>query len=465
MSHSATSPAPAESAPASTTAATRLHGRWLALARIGCVAVAGLGLALFVGGLPAHVAAIEAGCRRTAVCHTNQVWLNALQNLHTVGFSFAFLAWCTVVLYGLLMVVYAVVGLVLFWRRAADPTALVAAFALFTFPITLTNVTSALPAFLWLPDQVVNWLGGSALFLLLYLFPAGRFVPRWSRWLWAGIVLAFGGQVFWPSAPFHLLLEMVALAGLAVSGVAVQLYRYARVSTPVERQQTKWVVIGVSVALTGMLFGTALTRSFPGPLRGHIQLYVLVFGVFYLSPLLIPLSFAFAILRYRLWDIDALINKALVYGLLTGLLGALYAGLILGLESLAGLFGGTAAQNPVVLVISTLAIAALFLPLRRRIQSFIDRRFYRKRYDAEKTLGAFSAALKNEVDLEQIRELLMAVVQPTMQPAHVSLWLRPPERRSTEQTHRLEPLGPAPTKLSSDYAQTQPEEKTLGPVR
>jgi hypothetical protein len=243
--------------------------------------------------------------------------------------------------------VFAVVGLVLLWRKAADPTALVAAFAFLTFPITLTNVTSALPAFWRLPDQVVNWLGGSALVLLLYLFPTGRFVPRRTHWLWAGTVVALGGEIFWPStAPFHLLLQTVSLGGLAVGVIAVQLYRYMRVSTPVERQQTKWVVVGVSVALSGMLIGTVLTRSFPGPFRGHLQLYLIVFGVFSLSPLLIALSFGVAILRYRLWDIDAIINKALVYGLLTGLLGALYAGLILGLESLAGLFGRRAAHNP-----------------------------------------------------------------------------------------------------------------------
>jgi hypothetical protein len=148
-----------------------------------------------------------------------------------------------------------------------------------------------------------------------------------------------------------------------------------------------------------------------------------------IGPLFIPLSFGFAILRSRLWDIDAIINKALVYGLLTGILGALYAGLIIGLEDLAGLFGGTAAQNPAVLVISTLAVAALFLPVRQRMQAIIDRRFYRRKYDAEKTLAAFSATLRNEVDLEQIRAQLLAVVQETTQPTHVSLWLRQPERR------------------------------------
>ena len=109
-------------------------------------------------------------------------------------------------------------------------------------------------------------------------------------------------------------------------------------------------------------------------------------------------------------DIDTIINKALVYGLLTALLAGLYVGLIIGLEHLIGLFGGMAAQNPVALVLSTLAIAALFQPLRRGIQNLIDRRFYQRKYDAEKTLAVFSAALRNEVDLEQVRAQLLAAV-------------------------------------------------------
>ncbi len=410
----------------------RLQGRWLLLARVGCIAVAVLDLALFIGGLPAYFAEVDR-CYRTAVCNTTQVSLNAVHNLHALGLSLDFLAWFHMALTGLLVAVFAVVGLLMFWRKAADPTALVAAFAFLTFPITLTNVTNALPAFWWLLAQVVNWLGSSALLLLLYVFPDGRFVPRWTRWLWAIAVISPGARVFWPSASFQLLLETVSFADLVVSVVAVQIYRYVRVSTPVERQQTKWVVIGFTVALPAALLATELTRSFPGPFSGNIQLYWIVFGVLYLSPLLIPLSFGLAILRYRLWDVDVLINKALVYGLLTGLLGALYAGLIIGLESLAGAVTGTTGQQPVALVISTLAIAALFQPVRKRIQNLIDRRFYRKKYDAEKTLAVFSATLRNEVDLEQIREQLLAVVQETMQLAHVSLWLRPPEAPRTRQ--------------------------------
>jgi hypothetical protein len=142
--------------------------------------------------------------------------------------------------------------------------------------------------------------------------------------------------------------------------------------------------------------------------------------------LIMPVSITIAILRYRLWDIDGLINRALVYGSLTGLLGMLYFGLLIGLEGLAGLVTKQASQ-PVVLVVSTLAIAALVQPLRSRLQNIIDRRFYRRKYDAEKTLAAFSAALQREVDLDQVRQRLLSVVDETMRPAGVSLWLRQPE--------------------------------------
>jgi hypothetical protein len=272
--------------------------------------------------------------------------------------------------------------------------------------------------------------------IFFLLFPSGRFVPRWTRWIAPCIVLywistiffvnglARGGPTNWSDIVFVALLLCV---------VATQVYRYRRVSASRERQQTKWVVFGFSIGIIGFVLFIGLGNVLlpPAVLQSSVLGTLVAGTIIYGFLLLIPISIAIAILRSRLYDIDVVINKALVYGLLTTLLAVVYAGLIIGLESLAGVITRQGSQQPVVLVVSTLVIYILFQPMRSRIQSIIDRRFYRRKYDAARTLAAFSATLRQEVDLDQLREQLLAIVNETMQPAHVSLWLRPPAPRGT----------------------------------
>ena len=172
-------------------------------------------------------------------------------------------------------------------------------------------------------------------------------------------------------------------------------------------------MISVSWGVVALIFPALAERGSLYPLAFYVVNTCL--------PLFIPLSFGFAVLRSRLWEIDILINRTLVYETLTVILTGVYVGLVIGLQAL--LRSIISQDSNVAIVISTLAITALFQPFRHRLQNSIDRRFYRRKYDAAKTIAAFSATLRQEVNLEELREQLLAVIQQTMQPTHVSLWL------------------------------------------
>jgi hypothetical protein len=217
-----------------------------------------------------------------------------------------------------------------------------------------------------------------------------------------------------------------SMAALAIAALA-PLVRYRRAGQ-VERQQLRWLVFVLAVGVVGGLAAASLIRIVPVVANGLTVLVAIELA------LGIPLAVGAAILRYRLYDIDRLINRTLVYGLLTILLGGVYAGLVLTLGQLAGRIG---AEPPSwVVVAATLAVAALFQPVRRRVQQLVDRRFNRRRYNAAKTVEAFSTRLRDEIDLDTLAAELLAVVDQTMQPTHASLWLRPhnapPNRASDE---------------------------------
>jgi hypothetical protein len=212
--------------------------------------------------------------------------------------------------------------------------------------------------------------------------------------------------------------------GVEITSVLfAQIYRYWRVSNAVQRQQTKWVVFG-TVVWGGGIVGLSLyaNMAWPGgnPPAGISDLMITT--AFTLFALLVPVSIGMAVLRSHLWDIDLLIRRTLVYTALTGLLALAYFGSVLALQGLVRLVTGQG-QSQVVTVVSTLVIAALFIPLRRRVQGFIDRRFYRRKYDAARTLALFSDSVRDEVELERLTEHLIKVVDETMQPDSVGLWL------------------------------------------
>jgi hypothetical protein len=200
-----------------------------------------------------------------------------------------------------------------------------------------------------------------------------------------------------------------------------------------QREQIKWLAFAASILGLGIFSYGIPASILPVDAGGTDPLWQnLLEDAVTLSFAGIPVAVGIAILRYRLYDIDLLINRALVYGSLTALLAATYFGGVVGLQAALRALSGQ--ESTLAVVASTLTIAALFNPLLRRVQAFVDRRFYRRKYDAAKTLDAFSAKLRDETDLETLNSELVGVVRKTMQPAHTSLWLRTPAEvgRGTE---------------------------------
>ncbi len=363
-----------------------------------------------------------------------QLTQEGLRQLQSMGLSIYFYATFITVVRVTFVLVWFMVGGVIFWRKSDERMALLASFALVIFPIAFsgTITTAALPQIWQFPFETMKFLGGLIFTICLYVFPSGQFVPRWTPWLLSGWAIEVSGVTFLSAVAnpsLHSFINGFLYIGLLASIIAVQVYRYRKVSTSKQRQQTKWVVYGMTVAISGIV-ATIIMESifFAADNQSGSPANLIGFTLLDFFLLFIPLSIGFAILRSRLWDIDIIINRTLVYGTLSVMLALIYFGLVFAVQYL--LRGIINQNNDVAIVISTLVIAALFQPLRHRIQQLIDRRFYRRKYDAAKTLAAFSTTLRNEVDLMKLKEELIEVVQETMQPAHVSLWLRKPVDKS-----------------------------------
>jgi hypothetical protein len=332
------------------------------------------------------------------------------------------------------------IALVLITKKFDDWMAVFVSLVLFVYGVTITRPYES---FIVLPTRI-RWLlftvrmAAIWYFLVLcYLFPDGRFVPRWTRYLailWGVICLAW---LFFPAAPFNLVyidpgkqgsaISLILFLGWMGTGIYAQVYRFLKVSDLAQRQQTKLVVFGIAASILGLvafLLPASLVPSVDRP--GIPRLIYVMIGVpaLYFATLLVPISITISILRYRLWDIDVIIRRTVVYTMLTIALALTYFGSVIFLQNLIHYVTGETSQ--IAIVISTLGIAVLFTPFRRRIQSFIDRRFYRRRYDMEHTVEAFAETLRGEVDLDRLSDHLVEVVRETMQPESVWLWMRTP---------------------------------------
>jgi hypothetical protein len=296
-------------------------------------------------------------------------------------------------------------------------------------------------AFAWVSSWLVFTVIGLSVLSIL-LFPTGRPPSRrwrWVTWLTVAFVLVGAVSGAFSSGPVEglgpirnplgiegfsnffnsILLNMVALVLVvaAALSVFVRLHR----ATGIERQQIKWFAYATAAAVMGLVLAEIIPDVIDVPLW-----FERIGNAIFLSLIpAIPISMGIAILRYRLYDIDIIINRTLVYGTLTIMLALVYFGCVTATQAITQTLTGQERLPHAAIVVSTLVIAALFNPLRRRIQSFIDSRFYRRKYDARKTLEAFAAKLRNETNLEALNDDLVGVVRETIQPAHVTLWLPP----------------------------------------
>src|SRR5215217_1049514 len=348
---------------------------------------------------------------------------------------------------------YAPVGALIASRHPENPVGWLLCLSGFVISLSYFSAEYAIYALLAQPDSlpageamawVFSWMlplviGYSTLSYLL--FPTGRLPSR--RWRWAvwlsvafivvGVLLgAFSSGPLTDLGPIQNPLGIVGLADISsailyttfsvllvavISSVFVRLRR----AGGVEHQQIKWFAYAVAANAIAVVVAYVI----PGLIETPLWFERVGFALNNIVIPAIPIAIGIAILRYRLYDIDLLINRTLVYGSLTLMLALVYFGGVTATQAVFTALTGQEQQPQLAIVISTLVIAALFTPLRRRIQSFIDRRFYRRKYDAAKTLESFSAKLRDETDLNALNDDLVGVVRETMQPAHVSLWLRP----------------------------------------
>ncbi|HEX5546685.1 MAG TPA: hypothetical protein VFX24_04690 [Ktedonobacterales bacterium] len=418
--------------------AKRTSTSWMRALRALWLALSILALGLFAASLPAYYALIQRPCNDPATCNVaGALTAQSLQQLTSMGFSIQAYAALMTAFFTLIVAIWSGIGFLIFWRRPNDWFALFTALFLVIFNATypdfpITALALAYPA-LNVPIGILGALGVYSIIAFLVLFPNGRLVPRWLALI---LVLGAVGSITtaFPNLPFgsgpEWLDPLINIPQYAAI-IGAQIYRYRKVSTPTERQQTKWVVFGIVIVMIGIslpypLFSVLVPASNQSNTIVSTLLGLLNYPIVLLA---LPITIGIAILRSRLYEIDVIINRTLVYGSLTAILALIYVAGVVGAQAIVNAFTQrqSSEPSPILIVVTTLVIAALFQPLRRRLQRVIDRRFYRHKYDATRTLNAFSARQRSEVDLNALSQHLMAVVQETMQPAHISLWLRSSE--------------------------------------
>jgi hypothetical protein len=345
-----------------------------------------------------------------------------------------FLAAYTVFLDGLPGLACGLLSLLIFWRLVwsqdhYERMPLYVAYMLLAYGIVVNGSIAEIPeslVFWQVIYLIVTFLGAALFFIFLLIFPDGRFRPQWTKLIPLAFLAWMISWIFIPALNpgdwSEFTISMVIGFWLLI-GAAIQIYRYLHVSNAVERLQTKWVafslVLTVILELASILLDEWLANLPPSPTLEVTHLGLrLVYSLFLL---LMPISIVASILRFRLWEIDSLIDRALAYSILSFMLFGVYLVSVIVLQVIfSSIFGSR--QNDLVTAVSTLGIVGLFRPLRRQAQRIVDRRFYRRKYNTYQTLSDFGAHIKDEVDLHIMSHRLVEVIRDTMQPERVTLW-------------------------------------------
>ncbi len=420
----------AVSAQSGSEAGTRLFGNWLVLARLGWVALVIITLSLFVIGLPVYMAELQTVSSGGAYVPW-QLSMESAQTLQRLGISLNTYSIWALVLAFISTGVFFAVGGVLFWRKSDDWMALFVALVLVLVGAATSGVVVG-----WNPGdwwwqfalQFLSFLTSVGLALSFYLFPDGRFVPHWSRWLIVVWILLAAIQSFLPTSPFNwdnwpFPLSPLVLFGLLGSFGGSQIFRYRRVSSPLERQQTKWFVFALVVTFMGEAADIVVFDLIPqfSPALSPPDFLSQVIGeiTWNLVPVLIPLSIGFALLRYRLWDIDIIINRTLVYGVLTISIVALYVLVVVGLGTLL-----QTQNNAGIALLATGLVAVLFQPLRTQLQRVVNHLMYGDRDDPYGVISRLGQRLEATLAPDAVLPTIVETVAQALKLPYAAITLK-----------------------------------------
>ncbi len=413
---------------------SRIPGRWLGIARAAWVTTTVLAVTLFVASLPAYYDLLRTACTGSA-CISLQLTPKGMHALQELGLSAGFYAAYSLALGVLFASVCLAVAAVVFWRASKERMALIGASMLVLFGVVFPEIPRALaqhPLWHW-PVSVLGFLGFVSVALFINLFPGGRFVPRWTLWATLVWIAAIGQGIFFPGSTdlsWVSMLNTLGFVGAASASLGALVYRYLRKAHQVQRQQIKWVVFGivaglggiVSVALLGVVFPT------PGPPGLFDTLGVRLAQTFML--LLVPLSIGISILRYRLWDIDFIINRTLVYGALTASVVGLYVLVVGGLGVLLQVQG-----NLLVSILAAGLVAMLFQPLRARLQRAVNRLMYGERDDPYAVLSRLGERLEATLAPKAVLPTVVETVVQALKVPHAEVLLQREDGFETAAQH------------------------------